>query len=185
MRTSRLSLLALTCAFAYLATAHGRHGEISEISAAEENQEGPWFTGPLLTPSGHVVPIGYFDFEPYVFFTDTFARYNENWHAHSIPEVFQINPLLLTQIGLTQWMDFQISPQMFYTKSQGKSATGFGDLPILFDLQLLNDPEGSWWPAIKLVLREAFPTGKYQKLDPKKNGVDATGLGAYTSSVGI
>jgi hypothetical protein len=32
-------------------------------------EEGPWFTGPLLTGSGHVIPVGHANYEPYLYWT--------------------------------------------------------------------------------------------------------------------
>lgn len=185
MSTSRFSLIAITCALACFSTAHARIGEMTEISPTIEKKQGPWFTGPLLTPSGHVVPLGYFNLEPYLFFTGISKSYDSEWHSHGVPTIFEIDPLLFTQIGLTKRLDFQITPGMYHARSQGRSTTQFDDLPLTFDYQLLNDTPGSWWPAIKLTASESFPTGKYQKLDPKKKGLDAAGSGSYTTSFGI
>ena len=185
MRTSCLSLVALTCALVAFNSGHCKKGEVTGISAKEEKTEGPWFTGPLLTPSGHIVPIGYFDLEPYLFITDIHERYDSEWHTRSVPKIFEVDPLLFTQIGLTEKIDFTITPGFFYARSQGRSTTQFDDLPLGFDFQLVKDLPDGWWPAVKLSINESFPTGKYQKLDPKKNGLDAAGSGSYTTSLGI
>ena len=82
-------------------------------------------------------------------------------------------------------MDFQIDPQMFYQRTQGKSATRFGDFPTALNIQLLENTPGSWYPAIKLTVREIFPTGKYQHLSPHKNATDSTGSGSYDTGFGV
>ena len=45
--------------------------------------------------------------------------------------------------------------------------------------------EGRWWPTILVSLVETFPTGKFQKLDPKKNETDIMGLGSYATQFGL
>ncbi len=181
-----LSFAALVIgAFFPLTPLHCRKGEYTGISEIIEENKGPWFTGPLLAPSGHVVPVGYMNLEPYVFVSDTFGEYNKHWHAESEPTIIGVNPLVFLQIGLTDWMDIQIAPQLIYNHSQGRSSTHFGDLPIGFDIQLLEDKPDNWYPAIKLTLRESFPTGKYQHLNPNKHGTDESGSGSYITNIGL
>ena len=45
--------------------------------------------------------------------------------------------------------------------------------------------EGLYQPAIRIVINEIFPTGKYQKLNPNLLGLDATGLGTYQTQFGF
>ena len=52
-------------------------------SAEEEFREAkkmfnPWYTGPLLTPSAHILPPGYFNIQPYLFLTNNYARFNQS-----------------------------------------------------------------------------------------------------------
>ncbi|MFI5333973.1 MAG: hypothetical protein ACHQT8_02255 [Chlamydiales bacterium] len=140
-----------------------------------------WSTGTLLSPFAYVTPKGYIDVEPMLFVTRTNGRYDRNWRAQDAPKAVNVNALLVVQIGITDRIDFQIIPDAFYNHIQGTSSTNFGDLPLGFDFQLLSEKKGEWWPAIKFSIIEIFPTGKYQRLDPKKNGTDVTGLGAYAT----
>lgn len=143
--------------------------------------ETPWTTGTLLAPFAYVIPPDYINVEPFLFVTQTYGSYDQNWHARTAPKFLAVNPILFLQIGLVDRIDFQISPQIFYNRQQGASSTNVGDLPLGFDFQLLSEKKGDWWPAIKLSLVEIFPTGKYQNLNPQKNGTDSTGIGAYTT----
>src|SRR5579885_56076 len=155
--------------------------EQPEISVAQA----PWFTGNLLSPSAYVVPFGYMSIEPYFVAGDTFGQYNKHWKSQSNPDFWTINPQFYTWIGLGKKIDFQFAPNFFWNETQGKSATRFGDLPIGFNIQVLEEKKGCWWPAIKLTLRETFPTGKYQKLNPHKLSTDATGTGSYITGIGF
>lgn len=142
-------------------------------------QADPWFTGPLIAPTGTVVPYGDLDIEPYFIFVGDTGVYDRHWHAHSIPNFYSFNPEIFTYFGLTPWMDIGMIPQAFYNFSQGKSSVHFGDLDVGFDFQPFAADASSWFPGIKLAIREVFPTGKFQRMNPDKKGTDVSGLGAY------
>ncbi len=148
-------------------------------------ENNPWFTGPLLSPSGYVISYGYCNFEPYVLATDTYAIYNRHWRPESIPSSWDVTSLDPLWIGFAEKFDFFIFPQFNWGEVQGHSATRFGDLALGVDIQILEEKLGKSRPAIKLVARETIPTGKYQKLNPDKLGADISGAGAYISSVGV
>ncbi len=179
MRRIFLALFLFVHALAFC-----RRGDELEVFEKEEGVE-PWFTGPLISASGYVTPIGYYDVEPYLFVTDYFGRYDNHWHAQSVPNVLSINPLLFFSVGLSPSIDLQSAPQFYYTRSGGRATIGFGDLPLGLDFQLIKDSPDHWWPAVKLGLIELFPIGKYQNLDPKKNGADILGGGSYVTTIAL
>ncbi len=141
----------------------------------------PWFTGTLLGNTSVVVPGGNILFQPYLFAFDQFGRYDSHWKAHSTPDKVSVIPLFFSQIGITKRIELQLIAQVVYAHQQGKSATNVGDLSLGFDFQLLEGKQNSWSPGIVISLVERFPTGKYQKLNPKKHGVDSSGDGDYTT----
>jgi hypothetical protein len=145
----------------------------------------PWFTGPLLTPSAAVVPIGHVNIEPYVYYGSTTARYDGSWHTVHTPTFSQLRVQVPIQVGLTQWMDIQIAPQVIYSRCQGAATTSFADFPVELDFQLLTSKPGKWYPTIKLAVKESFPTGSYQHLDSDKHETDISGSGSFATSLGI
>ncbi len=145
----------------------------------------PWFTGPLFAPSGHTIPQGQWNFEPYIYFTALTGSYDKNWHPHSTPHFYITNLQLYTQVGLTPWLDFQITPQFFYNEKQGAHSFCFGDMPIGFDIQIYEDSPEYWYPAIKMSLTTTIPFGKYQHFNPKKNGTEASGTGSWLPTASI
>lgn len=152
----------------------------------EENDGGantPWFTGPLLAPSSTALPKGHVVIQPYVFCTHVGAVYDNNWHIHSIPQTDTISTQMVTIIGLTERMDIQITPISVFNRSQGKSSGQFADLPVSLDYQLVEYDKKSWFPSVKLTLREIFPTGKYQRLDPRNHGTDSSGGGSFGTNL--
>jgi hypothetical protein len=142
-------------------------------------QAEPWLTGPLIVPQGTVIPYGHVDIEPYLIFVANTGVYDRHWHAQKTPNFYSFNPQLFGYFGLTQWMDIGFIAQSFSNFSQGKSSSHFGDLDVGFDFQPYAADASTWFPGIKVAVREVFPTGKYQHMDPDKLGTDGSGLGAY------
>lgn len=144
----------------------------------------PWFTGPILTPSPNVVPIGHFNIEPYVYYGSTNAQYNSHWHAVDTPTFSQLRIQVPIQVGLTQWMDTAVTPQVVHSWSQGASTTKFCDMPVQFDFQILKDHPGwNWHPSLRFTIKESFPIGKYQHLNPNKHKTDISGSGSFATSL--
>lgn len=146
----------------------------------------PWFTGPLLTPSGYVIPKGHVNIEPYIFATETLGNYNANWDSQpTSPKLWTIRSRNMIKVGVFDGVDIGTSPQALYKIRADASSAGFGDLPVSMDFQLLKSGPHYWYPNIKLVLREIFPTGKFQKGNPKKNGTDLFGTGSFETELGV
>lgn len=181
---TRLQILLSSLAVCSLTTAYADFIAPSAVDMWD-GYEIPWFTGPLLSPSAHVVTAGHINIQPYLFATTTFGIYNSHWNRSDTPDFVSINSITPIQIGLTEWMDIQIVPSMYWQYSEGASAIMQGDLPVILDFQLLKDSQDNYFPAIKLSIREIIPTGNYQRLNPNKMGADATGSGSWTTSVGL
>ncbi|MCI0381899.1 MAG: hypothetical protein L0207_02465 [Chlamydiae bacterium] len=143
----------------------------------------PWYTGPLITGSANNVPAGRYNIQPYLFFNETYARYNGNRKSVDIPNIFTFNPLVVLQRGLTSWLDITLVPQAFFRWSQHKSTQQFGDTAVTFGLQALT--QTPYAPSIRFTIGENFPSGKYKRLNPNKNGIDGVGAGVYSTVFGI
>ena len=141
----------------------------------------PWFTGPLLTPSARVTPVGHFVIEPYVFLTFINGRYMNDWSLRRVPTTTQVNPLAIVRVGMTEKVNFAAVIQGFCNSTQKRSSVSFGDLPLGFEYELYNDKKH----FIKLVFQELFHTGKYQKLEREKFGTDAGGQGSFQTLLGL
>lgn len=142
----------------------------------------PWFTGPLIAPIGTVIPVGHYVIEPLLTIGAITGVYNSHWSPVSKPNLFNTILQIETTIGLTQFMDIQIIPEVLYNSSRGHSATLFGDLPVTLDFQLVGYDKSKWFPAVKLAITETFPTGKYKKLNAHKNNTDISGLGSFSTA---
>ncbi len=143
----------------------------------------PWYAGPLLTPGAHNVPQGSFVIQPYLFVKNTHAQYNGNRKAVNIPDIWTINPSFLFQMGLLTWLDFTANFQGIYNNQSNQDSTYWGDTFLSWGIQLMK--EGPYRPAVRFVVGESFPTGRYEKLNPVKNGIDATGSGAFITTFSL
>ncbi len=145
----------------------------------------PWLTGPLLTPSGHVVPTGHWNFEPYLYVTTDFGVYDKNWSPQSIPNFYNILSSSSFQYGLPGPLDISFTPQFQWNHTDGASQWEIADMPIGIDVQLWQDNTRAWRPAIKLQLKANLPFGKYQNLNPNKLGTDVSGSGSFLPGIGL
>ena len=146
----------------------------------------PWLTGPLIAPVGAVLAYGHFDIESYVYCTTNTGTYNSNWNSVSANHnFFSLNPQFQCFFGLTPWMDINIVPQFFYNRKHGQSSTNFGDFPVALDFQLLDPAATPYFPGIKFIVRETFPTGPFQRLYPNKLLTDQTGAGTFATTLGV
>ncbi|MCB1827279.1 MAG: hypothetical protein KDH94_02555 [Coxiellaceae bacterium] len=145
----------------------------------------PWFTGPLLAPSGTTFPKGQIGFQPYVFYTDDYGVYNHLWKRENTRDTHTVNPEMAIFVGLTDSTELQFTLPYFVNTRNGQSSRGFGDFGIQFGYQVLREKAHTWIPDIKLTLAETFPTGRFENLSPSLNGTDAFGSGSYQTSVGL
>ncbi len=135
----------------------------------------PWFTGPLLAPAGRTIPPGHINFEPYSFYTEYVS-----------PPSFrnsETSPILTA--GVTSFLDvFAFAPYDYsWIKSRQKHGDGIGDLNVGLGLQVLRQKEGNWLPDLRISLLEVIPTGRFDLLNPRKDGTDQTGAGSYQTVV--
>jgi hypothetical protein len=146
----------------------------------------PWFTGPLLTPLKQIVPAGFISIQPYCFYTTNNGYYDNHWHAHSNKHNFyQIFQQTIFEVGLNSFMDTQIFPGWYYNWTEDASSGEFADFPVALNFQILKDPMDPRVPTLLIQVRESFPTGRYQKLDPDRLGTDGAGSGTYKTQIGF
>lgn len=143
----------------------------------------PWYAGPLLTPSAHNVPPGEYVIQPYLFVTKTFAEFNGNRKSVNIPDIWTVNPLFLFQMGWLSWLDFTVVVQGIYNNQSGNDTFYWGDTEVEWGIPLMI--ESPYKPAVRFTVSETLPTGRYEKLNPKKGGIDATGSGTYLTNLSL
>ncbi len=143
----------------------------------------PWFTGPLLAPSGSVNTLGQVTWQPYLFVTNNFGIFDNSWKRENSPNMWVIQPLLDLTYGIASFMDLEFTPAFSYQTSQGSSSLRMNDSPFSLGIQALRDHPGTWIPDLRIRLQITFPFGQYDKGNPKKHGTDLTGQGSYQSGI--
>lgn len=152
----------------------------------EEAQEmfDPWYAGPLLTGSAHMMPPGKALVQPYVFVTDNYAAWDHKRRTVDTPTRVNLNPSISPfEFGVTDWLDVSISVQGSWNWQGSKHGGGLGDSSVTLGFPIL--VEDLYTPAIRVTYGETFPTGRYQKLSPRKSGLDGVGAGSYQSNFGF
>lgn len=158
----------------------------SIISDQKGNQvyDGPLLTGPLLCPSGHTVPGGHFNLEPYLFANNNLGYFNNHWHIHRYSDpTDNFNIQFLTQIGLNKWWDCFIAPQFFFNYTSSVDDWRFGDLAVGTAFQIVDENNKKGIPAIKFEVVQIFPVGIYQNLDASMSGTDIGGGGSFATAL--
>jgi hypothetical protein len=145
----------------------------------------PWFTGPLLAPSGHVVAEGHYNYEPYVFWTPDLDSYDAHWKHRSTPGINNLFLQVVTQFGVLPNVEFAAAPQIVYNERHGQHRWAVSDLPLTLAFQLLYDRVDAWYPAIKLRLTANVPFGKYDNLKEERLRTDISGFGTWYPSAGL
>ena len=143
----------------------------------------PYYTGPLITGSAENVPKGKINIQPYLYGTINYAEFNNSRHSKGMSNIYVFNPVFVFQTGITEWLDFTIIPEAICSWRKGQSSQLFGDLPIQFGIQLRNMSENA--PAIRFLVGENFPSGKYNKLTPARADILTSGAGVYATTLGL
>ncbi len=153
--------------------------------STEEGSNPPWLTGPLIATSGNIVRSGHWNIEPYVYAFAHNSFYNNQWKSQSVDTLWNLHFRVPVWFGLTKWADVRVMPVWNWNYRNGAGCWALGDWNAQLDIQLHKDqlPHLSWWPSIKITIRETFPTGKYQNLNPNKLGTDAGGRGAWMTTL--
>lgn len=146
---------------------------------------GPWFTGPILAGSGHTIPKGHTNFELYDFNTVVQGIYDQHGKVTPLSDnaSYSLNPILTR--GLTNRIDAQIILGYNFNRNMGASDNEIGDTTAGFGFQILEQKGSKWRPDLRLSVLEIFPSGKFDHLNPTKNGTDSSGLGSYQTAFNL
>ena len=153
-------------------------------ASAHQKASSPWFTGSLLTSSGSVIPQGHTNWEGYWFFTNLNGVYGAHWRASShLIKNKTMGPTLSIAHGLAEDWDLSLSLPYHFNRTDGAHDSGIADVALGVGYQLIRSPMNAAVPNVKLSLKETFPTGRYQHLNPSKQGTDANGAGSYQTTI--
>jgi len=138
-----------------------------------ESTDDAWWTGPMLAASPNTLPRGHFLVEPYIF--DVRSPHSDGFGS-----------LTYVNYGLTDRFTVGLIPTFgFNMVSEGTNSSGIGvgDLSLLAQYRLTQFRAGSWVPTTAIVVQEALPTGKFDKLGSRPS--DGLGGGAYATTLAL
>lgn len=135
----------------------------------------PWWTGSLLASPGHIIPAGNALVEPYLIYSQPLS-----------PEPTRsLSTFIVAEAGLTRVLDIQVAVEGVYQMQGAASSAELGGTSARLAFQLLEDEADSAIPSVMFTVQESFPTGRYEHLDPALKGTDASGGGAYSTTIGF
>ncbi|MCF7806179.1 MAG: hypothetical protein K9M07_03315 [Simkaniaceae bacterium] len=143
----------------------------------------PWFTGPLLTPSGVALSSGHYNIEPYLFNTVNNGIYTSSGKFESTPNEYILKAVPLMQFGLGHGVQLDIVPEFYSIHRDGKSFTSIGNISSKLSVQVSKSSSG-FFPTSLVYISEVFPTGKYRNLKPEKRDVQGLGSGSFITTLG-
>ena len=178
--TSRRTILLLCCVIgaSYPLAVRAQQagdtvGASQTLATPRQSTDDAWWTGPMLAASPNTLPRGHFLVEPYIYDVRT---------AHSDG----FGSLTYMNYGLTDRFTVGLIPIFgFNMVSDGtnSSGIGLGDLSLLAQYRLTQFRAGSWVPTTAIVVQEALPTGKFDKLGNRPS--DGLGGGAYATTISL
>jgi len=157
---------------------HNKSSKTQTEQMAEQLFE-PWFTGPFLIPTPVNMDPKHPGLELSIAVINTYGLYRSDWKVETLDNIWAINPFLDFQIGITENIGLEFQVPYISRFQNGRSASHFQDINVLLGYQVLHDTRGSWMPDFRFMIQQTFPTGKYQKLNPKNQLIDATGFGSF------
>ncbi|HLB09855.1 MAG TPA: hypothetical protein VK617_09990 [Gemmatimonadaceae bacterium] len=178
--TSRRTLLLLCCAIgaSYPLAAPAQQASDTVVPSrtsvvSRQSTDDAWWTGPMLAASPNTLPRGHFLVEPYIY--DVRSAHTDGYGS-----------LTYMNYGLTDRFTVGLIPTFgFNMVSEGtnSSGIGLGDLSLLAQYRLTQFRAGSWVPTTAIVVQEALPTGKFDKLGNRPS--DGLGGGAYATTLSL
>lgn len=142
-----------------------------------------WFTGPILTPTPITMPVGHPGLEVAWLVGETYGHYNSHWNIDHTPSIWSTGPYVDFQVGFNECLGAEYIGALLTNFSEGAHYTHLVDSIFRFGFQISTDQKGSWVPDFRILLQETVPTGKYQKLNPKKHGTDSSGQGSFQTGI--
>jgi hypothetical protein len=161
-----LVVLAMTAGLA-------RAQEASQPSSVvRQSLDDAWWTGPMLAPNATTLPRGHLLIEPYLY--DVISA-----HTNGLGSLTYVNYGLVDRVtvGMIPTAGFNVA-----NSGPSSSSVELGDLTLQGQYRLAKFHEGGWIPTTSAVVQETFPTGKYDRLGDRTDGL---GSGAYTTTLAL
>lgn len=151
----------------------------SKLNSEHPPQNGPLFAGTQLAFYSTNAAPGDFAVQPYLFSIYNYGAYTKDKALSKGDESFENTVLLSLETGITRFLDISFIMHLDYNGAAGRESLLYGDTKVILGLQTSLSQKGTWVPNSRVLIGGSFPTGKYDKLNPKKGDSDISGSGAY------
>jgi hypothetical protein len=152
----------------------------AEKTTSEHN---PMYAGTLLAFYPQNAAPGRLSVEPYLFAIKKYGFYTEGWTPPKGKYIDQLDLLLTLETGITDHIDFTLDLNGTYSHFGNRHTWVYGDTTAFLGFQILRDQKKTPLPDFRILIGETFPTGKYEHLNPDKNGSDILGNGTYATTL--
>lgn len=158
----------------------------------------PYYAGPLVSLTATPIPVSKISSVTFIPFECIMGYFD---HSHERQKVNHwltaFKPYSSIETGITDWMDMRFDFATYYAQKKNTTfidsrnrahydhAVYLGDMAFYLQVQFLQQKRHTWVPSMLFFLKETFPTGKYDRLSPKKFHVDASGEGLYQSTFSL
>jgi len=126
------------------------------------------WTGPMLASNAETLPQGHFYTEPYFFDVISGGEHSPGSSG-------------FYQYGLLDGFTVGLQPNFAFGTDSPNRTMKLGDFKLLSQLRLTHFMPENRVPTIAIVLQEALPTGKHDRLDASEDG---HGSGSYATEIG-
>lgn len=143
-----------------------------------------WFAGPFFTPLGVTPSPSHPAVESALGYKNTYGFYDSDWKLKKSKNTRSVYNYLDVQIGLNSFLGVEFLGSWTSNTREKMNSTRLQDTVFRLGFQLVdNQNKQTAFPSCRIILQEVFPTGSYQKLNPKKGRSDATGLGSFQTGI--
>ncbi len=158
---------------------------LSRADDTRESRDEAWWTGPLLAPNAATLPQGHALIEPYLFDEISNGHFDADGNRHTGPYEHDIGSLTYMLYGVTDSITAGLLPRFGYNEPAGQpnsSGIGLGDLTLQAGYGLTHYHDGGNTPDVSVVVQQALPTGRYDRLARPSDGF---GAGAWTTTLAL
>ena len=143
-----------------------------------------WFTGPLFAPLAITPDPAHPGIEVTYGVTNTYGFYDSDWKLKNASDIWTLYNYVDFQAGFNPIVGIEFLGSWVSNFKEGRNSVRIQDTIFRLGFQILNTENNhTLIPNFRIIIQETFPTGNYQKLNPKKKGTDLTGLGSFQTGI--
>lgn len=141
----------------------------------------PYYAGSILSFISETTPPGQVSLQLYME-DSVFQEAFRGTTREKIPSVSTLYGSFVLETGICKRMAVSLFPGFFYNSSKGIHRFEWTDTEISFGFQILNASWGDFCD-LRIDLPWIIPTGRFEFLNPKLSGADASGNGSYRTGI--